>query len=59
MAESASGDQARLVGVLDAEDKGAAVMAGEQPVEEGRADVTHMGDTRGTGSEAYSKRMLS
>ena len=45
-------DEPGLVGVLDAEDEGAAVPAGEQPVVVGRADSAHVKRAGGAGGES-------
>ena len=42
------------VGVLDAEDQGAAVVPGEGPVEQGGADQTHVGVAGRRGTETYA-----
>jgi hypothetical protein len=47
-----AGDDAGLVGVLDAQDEGAALVASEEPVEEGSADIAHVGLAGGTGGVA-------
>jgi hypothetical protein len=43
---------AGAIGVLDAQDEGAAVLAGHQPVEQGRAGTSDVEITGGRGSEA-------
>ena len=46
------GDEARLVGVLDAQHEAAAFVTGEEPVEESGAYVADVRDARRAGSEA-------
>ena len=45
---------ALLVGVLDAQDEGAARLAGVEPVEQGRARAAHVQVARGAGREAQA-----
>ena len=45
-------DEPRLIGVLDADDEGAAAVPREEPVEERGADVPHVRNARGAGGVA-------
>jgi hypothetical protein len=49
---------ARVVGILDAEDKGAGVFAGVDPVEEGGAGSPYMEKAGGRGGESCADRAL-
>ena len=51
-----AGDEAVLVGILDAHDKAAAGVLGQQPVEQRRADVADVGHAGRAGSVADPDR---
>jgi hypothetical protein len=42
------------IGILDAHNEPAAMVAGKEPVEQGGADIAHVGQTRGAGGIAHS-----
>src|SRR3972149_5363884 len=61
---NSAGDVAGAVRVLDAEDEGAALVAGEEPVEQSGADVADVGCAGGAGRVAHAdgrghERMLA
>ena len=47
-------DKTRLVGVLDAEDEGAAVLFGKEVIVQGRAHPTHVQRASGAGGKSYA-----